>query len=214
MKGKPPPPRNRRRLVYYIVQSILRVGFWVVFGIKIKRVDRVPVSGRILLAPNHRSYLDPPLSALGLSREVFFLAKVELFKNPIVAAIFRLLNAKSVRRSGVDTGAIRTIEDLLQRGEAVVIFPEGGRCLTTDFLPAQRGIAMVALKTGTDIIPTYIRGSRPWWKALYRRGWMTVNYGSVIRYEEARNHGDNREQMRWMLSEIEKSWREMAANNN
>ena len=184
------------------------------FGIKIKGVDRVPVSGRILMAPNHRSYLDPPLSGLGVPREVFFLAKVELFKNRVAAAILRLLNAKPVRRSGVDSGAIRTIEELLHREEVVVIFPEGGRCLTGDFLPAQRGIALMALKTSTDIIPTYIQGSRPWWKSLYRRGWMTVTFGPVIQYKDAQQHGDHREQMRWILNEIEKSWRKMAASDN
>jgi 1-acyl-sn-glycerol-3-phosphate acyltransferase len=205
--------KGKRHWIYFAVQSILRLGFWVVFGTKGEGVRRVPLSGRILLAPNHRSYLDPPLSGIGLPREAFFLAKVELFNNPIAAAVLRLLNAKSVRRSGVDTGAIRTVEKLLRQGQAVVIFPEGGRCLTGDFLPAQGGVAMVALRNDTDIIPVYIRGSRPWWKSLYRRGRMKVFYGPVIRCEDAKQHGDHREQKQWMLKEIESSWREMEAGN-
>lgn len=187
-------------------------GFRIVFGLRIKGSDRVPREGRILLAPNHRSYLDPPLAGVGLKRQVHFLAKIELFKNPILAAIFRAWNGFPVRRTGVDKEAIRTIGSLLNRGEGVVIFPEGGRCRFGDFLPAQKGIALVAVKYQTDIIPAYIHGSFPWKKSLIRRGLMSVTYGSPISWKEATRHGESREQLRWIIEHIESQWRAMAAS--
>jgi len=204
--------KSRKHWSYHVPQFLMLWGFRIVFGLRIKGIDRVPGDGRILLAPNHRSYLDPPLAGIGLKREVHYLAKIELFKNPILAAIFRAWNGFPVRRTGVDKEAIRTIGTLLGQGEGVVIFPEGGRCRSGDFLPAQRGIALVALKYQTDIIPVYIHGSFPWKKSLFRRGLMTVTYGSPIRWEDATCHGESRDQLKWITDNIEAQWRAMAAS--
>jgi 1-acyl-sn-glycerol-3-phosphate acyltransferase len=188
-------------------------GFRILFGLRIKGADRVPTSGPVLLAPNHRSYLDPPLAGVGLTREVFFLAKIELFKNPILGALYRMWNGFPVRRSGVDKEAIRSIGNLLDNQQAVVIFPEGMRCRNGDFLPAQQGIAMVALRYNTDIIPIYIGGSYPWQKSFLRPGGIRVAYGPPIRCDEARKQGKIRKQMQWITDSIETSWRNMAADS-
>jgi 1-acyl-sn-glycerol-3-phosphate acyltransferase len=205
--------KTPKRWIYWIPKSCMLWGFRIVFGLKIEGIDRVPKSGRILLAPNHRSYLDPPLAGVGLTREVFFLAKLELFGNPISGALFRMWNGIPVRRSGVDKQAIRSIGDLLNNDQAVVIFPEGGRCRTGGFLPVQKGIAMVALKCHTDVIPVYIHGSYPWQKSLFHRSLMKVTYGQPIQWAEASKHGEYREQLLWITSQIEAQWREMAASN-
>lgn len=205
--------KTHRRWSYRISQFFMLWGFRLVFGLKIEGADQVPTTGRILLAPNHRAYLDPPLAGVTLHREVFFLAKAELFKNPLLGWLFRLWNGFPVRRSGVDKEAIRAIGNLLEREQAVVIFPEGGRCRTGDFLPAQRGVAMVALKYQTDILPVYIRGSYPWQKSIFRRGAMKVAYGPPIRFQDATQHGNSREQMQWIVEQIEATWRHLAASD-
>lgn len=168
---------------------------------------------KILLAPNHRSYLDPPLSGLGLRREVYFFAKKELFKNPIFAKLIDTLNAKPIRRTGVDKDAIRIAESLLNEKHAVVIFPEGTRCRKGDFLKPKKGIALIALRTNTDIIPITILGTRSWWKSIMQRGRMSVNYGDIIRCEEAKKHGDTDQQMQWIIDEIENRWHRSAQSN-
>ena len=188
-------------------------GFRVVFGLKVEGADRVPSAGRVLLAPNHRSYLDPPLTGVGAPRELYFLAKIELFKNPILGALFRAWNGFPVRRAGVDKEAIQNIGSLLEQEQAVVIFPEGGRCRTGGFLPAQKGIAMVALKYQADVIPMYIRGSFPWHKSLIHRGLLKVTFGDPIRWEEASRHGEHRDQLNWITGIIESQWRQMAASD-
>jgi 1-acyl-sn-glycerol-3-phosphate acyltransferase len=205
--------KTRRLWIYRISQSLMFWGFRIVFGLRMEGVDHVPASGRILLAPNHRSYLDPPLAGVGIARELYFLAKIELFKNPILGAIFRAWNGFPVRRAGVDKEAIQTIGSLLEQEQAVVIFPEGGRCRIGGFLPAQKGIAMVALRYQADIIPVYIRGSFPWQKSLIHRGLLKVTYGNLIRWEDASEHGEHRDQLNWIIGNIEAQWRQMAASD-
>ena len=199
--------KHRRHWNFLISRWILARVYRLLFGIKIHGVDKVPSDGRILLAPNHRSYLDPPLSGLGLKRETYFLAKKELFKNPILAIYFKSLNTRPVRRTGVDKDAIRTIESLLDQKQAVVIFPEGTRCRKGDFLKPKKGIALVALRTNTDIIPVTILGTRSWRKSFLQRGRMSINYSDAIRCSEAKKQGDTNQQMQWIVDEIEAFWR-------
>ena len=201
---------HNKQWIYFFAQRVLAVAFRVLFGIKIHGKDKVPLEGKILLAPNHRSYLDPPLSGVGLPREVFYFAKRELFKNPLLGAFLQRLNARPVRRGGVDKEAIRTIESLLAQQHAVVIFPEGTRCRIGDFLKPKKGISLVALRTNTDIIPVAILGTRSWKKSLIHRGRMSVNYGDVIRCEDAKKQGNSSQQRQWIVDKIEKFWQHTA----
>ena len=202
--------KPRKRLTYWIAQHFLAGVYRLLYGFKVHGAEKVPLDSKILLAPNHRSYLDPPLSGLGLKREVHFFAKKELFKNPIFAKLIKTVNAISIRRTGVDKDAIRTAESLLNQEQAVVIFPEGTRCRKGDFLKPKKGIAMVALRTNTDIIPVTILGTRSWWKSFLHRGRMSVNFGDTIRCQEAKNQGDVDQQMQWIVDEIEAFWHRTA----
>lgn len=202
--------KHRRRWKYWVAQQILAIAYRLIYGLKIRGAENVPLDDKILLAPNHRSYLDPPLSGLGLKREVYFFAKKGLFKNPIFAKLIETLNAKPIRRTGVDKDAVRTAESLLNENQAVVIFPEGTRCRKGDFLKPKKGIALMALRTNTDIIPVTILGTRSWWKSILQRGRMSINYGDTIRCQKAKKHGDTDQQMQWIIDEIENYWHRSA----
>jgi 1-acyl-sn-glycerol-3-phosphate acyltransferase len=206
--------KRRRRRSYWIAQQILVGAYLLIYGLKIRGAHKVPLDDKILLAPNHRSYLDPPLSGLGLKREVYFFAKKELFKNPIFAKLIESLNAKPVRRTGVDKDAVRIAESLLNDNRAVVIFPEGTRCRKGDFLKPKKGIALMALRANTDIIPVTILGTRPWWKSILHRGRMSVSYGDIIKCEDAKKQDDTDQQMQWIVDEIENFWHRSAQLND
>jgi len=124
--------------------------------------EAVPVAsaGGLIVVANHTSYWDPVILGCALRRQVFFMAKEELFRIPGLGHVIRWLGAFPVRRGAADRAAYRTALTLLRQGRAVGIFPEGTRSHTGRLLPPQSGAAVLALRTGVPVLPVYIRGSR------------------------------------------------------
>lgn len=128
-------------------------------GMKVLHRDRVPKGVGLIVAPNHISHADPPLVSCALPRQVAFLAKKELFNVPILGALIRALGAFPVKRGEADTEAMRRTIRLLEQGKAVLVFPEGKRGDGKTIGPSQRGIELLAKKTGALILPVGICGS-------------------------------------------------------
>lgn len=152
------------RTVFY---EIVRAMAWLIFRITVALLggfrhegrENVPKTGGVLITPNHISDADPPLVGIALPRSCYFMAKEELFQLPLIGPLIRLLHGFPVKRYTADRAALRTAEQLLERGEAVVIFPEGK--LSEDgqlqeFLP---GVLLVAQRASVPIVPTIIEGS-------------------------------------------------------
>ena len=99
------------------------------FGLRVKGAEHVPARGPALIVSNHQSILDPPVIGGAARRQIYFLAKAELFRIPMFGSLIRALHARPVRREGSDPGALRTAAQLLGEGKALLIFPEGTRSL-------------------------------------------------------------------------------------
>jgi len=153
----------------------------LLFGFRVEGRGKIPDKGGIIIASNHISYLDPPLLGASAKRELFYLAKEGLFRqNRFFAWLIRTYNALPLR-SGGDHKAIKTISTLLQEGKAVVIFPEGTRSKTGEFLPPKAGIGFLLFRTGALIVPTYVRGSNKALKdLLLRRERLEVRFGDPL----------------------------------
>ena len=138
--------------------------------------ENIPGEGPVIIASNHRSAWDPPL--LGFAaypREVHFIAKRELF-NPVLGPIIRLYNAHPIKRSAGARSALFTALDLLKKGYAIVIFPEGTRNRTDKpLLPLRRGIQWIAynpdIRDDVKVVPAWIDG---------KPGNFTVIFGKPI----------------------------------
>lgn len=138
--------------LYQCVKAFFRVFFRLVLDLNVGRVDRVPSSGPVLLAANHRSFLDAPLVTALIPRPASFLAKSELFRGPLVR-FFMSLGQIPVDRGRADREALRRALAVLQRGEVLGLFPEGSRG-TGDLSQVQDGIAYLALRCpGVPIVP-------------------------------------------------------------
>ena len=151
---------DTRRTVWYAVARIVFraiVGSWfrpVVLG-----RDHVPQEGPAILAPVHRSFADFAFSAFLTRRKLFFMAKEELWKSPAFGRLLASLGVFPVRRDGADREAMRRAQEVLDRGQLLVLFPEGTRRSGTAVGELHEGAAFLAARTGAPIVPIGIGGS-------------------------------------------------------
>lgn len=144
---------------------------WTLTRIYVRRfevvgLDHVPVDGPLILASNHLNNADPPMIALAIPRHPTFMAKQAMIRWPILGPAFRIFGAFPVRRGQVDRAAMRAAVGVLERGDMLVMFPEGSRSRTGSLTRAHSGTAHIALRSGAPILPVAITGTEvirwPW----------------------------------------------------
>lgn len=159
--------------------------------------ENVPCVGGTIIAPNHISYLDPPVVGSAFDRQIFFMAKAELFVVPFLGWLIRQYGSFPVRRGVADRVALRQAEQLLCAGEAVMVFPEGTRSADGRLMPAELGIAMLALRTGATVVPIGVDGTdrvMPMHSLIIRPARVRVHIGPPLRFDDLYRDGPlNRE---------------------
>src|SRR5215208_1893166 len=172
--------RTRRRgvnsLVYWPVRWVLKAGILVYFRLRRLGMEHIP-DGGVILASNHRSFLDPFSIGCCLRRPIYFVAKQELFKNPLVGWFLNCMGAFPIKRGAADEESVATSLALLERGEAVVIFPEGTRIRTGSLASPRRGVGRLALQSGSPVVPIAVTNSE-----RARRGWRIKPVKVHIRF--------------------------------
>ena len=151
---------DTRRTVWYAVARIVFraiVGSW--FRPVVRGRDHVPQEGPAILAPVHRSFADFAFSAFLTRRKLFFMAKEELWKSRAFGRLLASLGVFPVRRDGADREAMRRAQEVLDRGQLLVLFPEGTRRSGTAVGELHEGAAFLAARTGAPIVPIGIGGS-------------------------------------------------------
>jgi glycerol-3-phosphate dehydrogenase (NAD(P)+) len=159
--------RGVNPVVYWVARAILQPAMRIWFRLERHGRENVPRRGAVILAANHRSFLDPFVVGVCLRRPVYFVAKQELFAKRWQGWLLNALGAFPVRRGESDEESIATAEAILARGDAVVIFPEGTRIRRGSLGHAKRGVGRLALETGAPVVPVAIAGSEN-----ARRGWV------------------------------------------
>lgn len=144
-----------------------------------------PPSGPLLIAANHRSVLDPIVVGLVLGRPVYYMAKKELFRLRPFALLFSALGAFPVDRGGGDHEALAVAEEILRRGDCLVIFPEG-RCVPAGPLGRpRRGVGRLAEATGATVVPMAISGTETGNLRRIPPRRIRVHNGAPLRFEAA-----------------------------
>ena len=149
--------------IIYAFGYLLTKCFNSIFRTRIYRLYRQLPSKdtALMIVSNHISYLDPPIvGASVIRRELNFMAKGELFSNPLFVWILRKINVFPVNRRKVDRSSLEKALNILRTGQGLVIFPEGTRRKQKDgkLNPGKVGVGMIAAKTNPTILPVYISG--------------------------------------------------------
>lgn len=168
------------KIFYAIHQYMVQIAFSAYFNVRVFNRENVPLEGPVLLVGNHQSFLDPVLCGVGLNRELDYLARDSLFKNRVFGAYIRALNAFPVQRGHADTKAIKDVIKRLQKGRAVVMYPESTRSVDGRISPFKRGFTLIARRAGATIVPVLVDGAFDVWsrhKLLPSMGSVRVMFG-------------------------------------
>jgi 1-acyl-sn-glycerol-3-phosphate acyltransferase len=170
--------------VYELVRLITT---WISIFIYRERAigtENVPASGPAIVAPNHFSNMDHFFAGAYLRRKMQFMAKSQLFGNPILNYIFRVGGVFPIRRGHRDEEAFKTAHAVLARGNCVLMYCEGGRSRSGGLGEAKPGVGRIALETGLPVVPCAIHGSagvRQWKKLRFPK--VTVQFGEPITFD-------------------------------
>ena len=183
--------------MYSIIYAIAWVPCWLLFRVllrwRVTGLENIPAGGAII-APNHQSFWDIPLLGVALrGRHVHFMAKSELFQNPVFGWVIRTLLAFPVKRGAPDRAAIRHAIEMLKAGDLVAIFPEGTRSKTGQLGAPEAGLSLIAAKADVPIVPVAIYGSRLIFSKTQFLPQVKIHFGNPINICEIKSvQGEDR----------------------
>jgi 1-acyl-sn-glycerol-3-phosphate acyltransferase len=165
------------RTLYWMGHTLFRLGFTLLWRRRVYGREHVPLHGALLFASNHASFADPPLVGSSVSRPLYFMAKEELFKIPILGWLIRRTNAFPIRRKEGDVGAFRTAQRILAAGGAMIMFPEGRRQKGGVLGKPKAGLGLLAVKSGVPVVPVYVHDTH----RMRRFPRVSVVFGASLR---------------------------------
>jgi 1-acyl-sn-glycerol-3-phosphate acyltransferase len=180
---------------YAIAKGILFPLFSTLWRMKIYGRENVPMGGPLIVACNHVSYADPPVLGTASPRQISYMAKQELFSIPILGPMITSFGAYPVDRKGSASAAIKRSVEVLRKGGAIGIFPEGTRNLD-GAAEVRQGVALLASLGHAPVVPACVIGTN----RIKRLHQIKVVFGEPMRLPEGRKA--TREEMAKFTDEV------------
>jgi 1-acyl-sn-glycerol-3-phosphate acyltransferase len=168
--------KEKSTFLFLIGRQMFRIMFKLFYRYHIEGVENIPKTGGAIIAPNHMSFFDPPITGAAMKRPLYFMAKKELFDVPIFGWTIRQTNAFPVKRGVQDMSAMRHAFSLLEEEHLLLIFPEGARSKDGNLGKARAGAGMVACNAQVPLIPVKIKNTNMMSKFKQIR----IKYGKPI----------------------------------
>lgn len=146
-------------MFYNFIKIIASVIFKIGYRVKVKGIENVPLKGKFVLCSNHANNLDPILVSIAFPRQISWMAKKELFTNKLLSKFLTKLGAFPVDRGDSDISAIKNALRVLKNDGVLGIFPEGTRVKAFDIENAKPGVALLTIKSKSNVIPVKIEGN-------------------------------------------------------
>ncbi|RLD18154.1 MAG: 1-acyl-sn-glycerol-3-phosphate acyltransferase [Caldiserica bacterium] len=181
-------------MFYKILHIFFKFFFRLFFHLDVYGVENVPKTGGVIVTPNHRSFLDIPVTGVALTRRMCSLGKKEVISESRLGWLYQMLGGIPLDMDRSDLKGLRNAVDVLKQGNPLLIFPEGTRSLTREVGPIKKGVVFLSFKAGVPIVPVGIVGAG---EALHKTSKMiklshlVVVFGKPIKLWELFDPKDN-----------------------
>ncbi len=180
-------------VAYWLLWILVRIVALICFRYRV--IGSVPRTGGVLIAANHASYFDIPLLGCGMRRRAWYLGRSDLFVRGL-KGILQWLGWIPLRLGRLDRKAFDQAIELIQKGKAVVIYPEGSRSHDGSLQEAKPGLGMIVAQTGCPVVPAYLKGTYEVLPAGAKRPRfhpVTVLFGEPLQFDQPVGNGETKQ---------------------
>ncbi len=154
----------RSRLTWAFIWIHSWIGLRLFYRLRVVGKEYVPQTGAVLLISNHQSFFDPPIVAMGTRLRYFrSMARKTLFKGAFMGWVLESVRSVSVDQKSSDLQAMRSCMTVLEKGQMLLIFPEGARTHDGQTGEFASGIALLMKRSNPMVVPVAIEGAYGVW---------------------------------------------------
>lgn len=168
-------------MIFRVAKFFVWLYLHAIFRFQVSGRHHVPRRGGVLLAANHVSAYDPPAVGCVIPRPAYFMAKKELFGNPLMNLIMTIARCIPINRADIGHATLKRIGELLKQGQAILLFPEGTRSHSGAIGAGKEGVGMIAAHNKVDVVPVHVAGLYKVRGSVFRRPKISISFGEPVR---------------------------------
>lgn len=186
-------------MFYNIIKFLASIIFRIIYRIDVTGLENMPKDGKLIVCGNHINNLDPVIISIIFPRTIHWMGKKELFKYRWFGFILEKLNVFPVDRKGTDIKSVKKSLRVLKEEKVLGIFPEGTKVKAYDDNNAKPGVALMSIKSQTNILPIKIESNYKFFNKVH------IKIGDLIDVSEYKGQKLNNDDYTLISQKILKS---------